>query len=414
MSSESESEEEYVIERILEEAGKGGKLKYLVKWQGYDEQTWEPAANLAKTEALAEWAKNAASGKGKGKPAKKVPAKPGSDDESGSDEEYQEDSEASSEAEWKPKGSKSGGGTSKAPAATKKSPATLSGNKVVAKRQREPEQESLPETLTADFILGCVESWDAAKIKVLASALAKESTVSKYHVALSGLKGTGKKAEVCEDVTVAIRSVYSGLGTRPIGRYHCGGSQKEEGPAYSSERIESAPLGYGMGAEALRKAVEAAFRRAHEGVVNERAKKAFRPEAKALLPRLEVLEPRQLAQLVCSLVDAGNGMVAVNTQRRQGSQWRGDCILGHVDDATVYALLPSADLEPMLKECEKLVNAIRRALPNSRWGSCTDHFGYKRCASAVNTAKRKSFRAPSSLKGAKQWAATAKEWALRN
>ena len=413
MSSESESEEEYVIERILEETGKGGKLKYLVKWQGYDEETWEPAANLAKTEALAEWTKNAAAGKGKGKPAKKVPAKPESDDESGSDEEYQEDSEASSEAEWKPKGSKSGGGTSKAPAATKKSPATLSGNKVVAKRQRDPEQESLPETLTADFILGCVESWDAPKLKALASALAKESTVSKYHVALGGLKGTGKKAEVCEDVTVAIRSVYSGLGTRPIGRYHCGGSQKEEGPAYRSERIESAPLVYGMGAEALRKAVEAAFRRAHEGVVNERAKKAFRPEAKALLPRLEVLEPRQLAQLVCSLVDAGNGMVAVITQRRQGSQWRGDCILGHVDDATVYALLPSADLEPVLKECEKLVNAIRRALPNSRWGSCTDHFGYKRCASAVNTAKRKILEGAKQFKGAKQWA-TAKEWALRN
>ena len=38
---------------------------------------------------------------------------------------------------------------------------------------------------------------------------------------------------------------------------------------------------------------------------------------------------------------------------------------------------------------EAVVKAIARALPNSRWGSCTDNYGYKRCASACNTAKRK-------------------------
>jgi hypothetical protein len=38
---------------------------------------------------------------------------------------------------------------------------------------------------------------------------------------------------------------------------------------------------------------------------------------------------------------------------------------GHVADEAVVKLIPSADLDPMIKECEKLVNAIRRALPNS-------------------------------------------------
>ena len=46
-------EEEYVTERILEETGKGGKLKYLVKWQGYDEETWEPAANIRAPKLIA-------------------------------------------------------------------------------------------------------------------------------------------------------------------------------------------------------------------------------------------------------------------------------------------------------------------------------------------------------------------------
>ena len=131
---------------------------------------------------------------------------------------------------------------------------------------------------------------------------------------------------------------------------------------------------------------------------------------------MEVLDKAQLATLVCTLVDAG-----------------------HVINA-----LPSADLEPLLKarplppahqrlrhfslvlprthpstprgaapqELEKLVKAISRALPNSRWGSCTDNYGYKRCASACNTAKRKFLEGVKQYKSSKQWGA-AKEFADR-
>ena len=52
---ESGDEEEYVIDSILEERTHKGKMQYLVSWQGYDDQTWEPAASLAKTQALVDW-----------------------------------------------------------------------------------------------------------------------------------------------------------------------------------------------------------------------------------------------------------------------------------------------------------------------------------------------------------------------
>ena len=44
--------EEYEIEKILDEKGKKGHLKYLVKWTGYQQPTWEPARALQETIAL--------------------------------------------------------------------------------------------------------------------------------------------------------------------------------------------------------------------------------------------------------------------------------------------------------------------------------------------------------------------------
>ena len=38
--------EEYEIERILDLKFRRRRLYYLVKWQGYTEQTWEPASEL--------------------------------------------------------------------------------------------------------------------------------------------------------------------------------------------------------------------------------------------------------------------------------------------------------------------------------------------------------------------------------
>ena len=166
MSTDSEEDEEYNVECILEEKLVKGKTHYLVKWEGYDDETWEPAAHMAKTEALADWKKS------KGKTPTKSSAKADDDDDDdndddddddeaeGDDEDYESDSEPEVKAKAKPKAVSS----KKTPLASKgKSPATnVVAPKVVAKRQRDEADDRLPEVLTADVILSHIESWDGA------------------------------------------------------------------------------------------------------------------------------------------------------------------------------------------------------------------------------------------------------------
>ena len=73
--------------------------------------------------------------------------------------------------------------------------------------------------------------------------------------------------------------------------------------------------------------------------------------------KLNTLDKSQLSQLVCTLV--ANDLVS--------------------QDA-VESFLPAADLEPLLLDLQKAVNAIRKALPNSRFGSSADHYGFKRAS----------------------------------
>ncbi|XP_028027749.1 chromobox protein homolog 5-like [Bombyx mandarina] len=46
--SEASSEEEYVVEKVLNKRTVKGKIQYLLKWKGYkeEESTWEPVENL--------------------------------------------------------------------------------------------------------------------------------------------------------------------------------------------------------------------------------------------------------------------------------------------------------------------------------------------------------------------------------
>ena len=55
------TEEEYVIESILEAKKVGGKdkMRFLVRWVGWAEPTWEPLLVLKPTEALREWRQQA-------------------------------------------------------------------------------------------------------------------------------------------------------------------------------------------------------------------------------------------------------------------------------------------------------------------------------------------------------------------
>src|SRR5271163_1050069 len=49
------ADDEYVIEAIIGEREKDDEKKYLVKWLGYDDDTWEPITHVIDTEALIEW-----------------------------------------------------------------------------------------------------------------------------------------------------------------------------------------------------------------------------------------------------------------------------------------------------------------------------------------------------------------------
>ncbi|GAA5846266.1 hypothetical protein JCM11251_007271 [Rhodosporidiobolus azoricus] len=52
-----DGEQEYRIEKVVDEKGKGARQRFLVKWEGYpdSDNTWEPLFNVDNTEALEEW-----------------------------------------------------------------------------------------------------------------------------------------------------------------------------------------------------------------------------------------------------------------------------------------------------------------------------------------------------------------------
>lgn len=118
------------------------------------------------------------------------------------------------------------------------------------------------------------------------------------------------------------------------------------------------------------------------------AAKAANAATKAVIAKLGVLDRSQLADVVKRLLENGS-----------------------VPASAVDALLPAPDMSLYVKEGARLCNAICRALPNSRWGSCTDHYGYKRCASANNAAKKYIVDHAKVFKTAKQWQA-AREYCI--
>uniref|UniRef100_A0A1B0DB90 Uncharacterized protein n=1 Tax=Phlebotomus papatasi TaxID=29031 RepID=A0A1B0DB90_PHLPP len=57
VSSDSEGENEYQVESIIDRRVKKGRVEYYIKWEGYssEENTWEPIDNLDCQELIEEF-----------------------------------------------------------------------------------------------------------------------------------------------------------------------------------------------------------------------------------------------------------------------------------------------------------------------------------------------------------------------
>jgi len=61
---------------------------------------------------------------------------------------------------------------------------------------------------------------------------------------------------------------------------------------------------------------------------------------------------------------------------------------GALTEADLLAALPPPDLSAVKERLAAANHLIRRAMPNSRWGSSTDEYAYRRCAAAVTAFKK--------------------------
>lgn len=353
----------YEVEAVLDSRRTAKGTQYLIKWKGYDEEqnTWEPASNVS-TDLIRDFKAGQKSAAAKGAAKEVVAAAPAGEEEEDDDEENEDgdgEDDGDDGSEYAPPGDKA---LATPAARAKPEAAAAQSGARTQKRAREASalEEGLPAELTEANVRPILESLGVDALKTVISELTPRGSYM-----FNRLKA-GTKSAMVADLLVGLRAIMAGKRTRRD---------------YSDRPLQVCVYDYDLHTKAVRLAC---YRKALENARSSAVAKRLKPPpsavSKALAPRLSVLDKAQLIELVTGLVDEGS-----------------------LTASAVEAHLPTADLGPTLKECERLVRKIGSSLPRSRYGSSTDHFGYKRCASAAQAAKKALVDGGAALKKAKQW-----------
>lgn len=233
----------------------------------------------------------------------------------------------------------------KADEALKKSQAAALAEQAAARAEQERRAAAAAE---GEKMMVAVRTWDNPTLKRFIALLPKEHFDAKQ----------GKKDAMVECIKFNIKAGLLGRRTARGWDYTPG--------------------------DEIRRFVVDAFEQTAAASASTAAKKKMDPGTRALEARLAVLDKAQVVDLVLALVDANAAL-----------------------RPAVEALLPKADCGPVIADLEAKVRAISKALPNSRYGSNTDKYGYGRASAANQAAKKAFLEAVASYRKSKQWAAAA-------
>lgn len=101
VSDSESSEEEYVVEKIVDRRERKGKIEYLLKWKGYDSSanTWEPKENLECPELIKAFEDTRTAAKKEGSKEKEKTKKPKPSSTTGSGSSKRKDSDAENDSD---------------------------------------------------------------------------------------------------------------------------------------------------------------------------------------------------------------------------------------------------------------------------------------------------------------------------